>query len=128
MPVRGKVVLRSAARSDLLESRFWIVFGLPIISGQFFESHPQKRYSREAVFSSSWIFFFRRKELRFRLRSWQVNAGAAAAADANPVVMLIMRLLAAASMADNGIAFTSGASPQDDFGAARRPIGFELVL
>jgi len=52
---------------------------------------------------------------------------AAAAADANPVVMLIVRLFAAASMADDRIAFTSGASPQDDFGAARRPIGFELV-
>jgi hypothetical protein len=53
--------------------------------------------------------------------------GAAAAADANPVVMLIVRLLAAASMADDRIAFTSGASPQDDFGAVRRPIDFELV-
>lgn len=53
--------------------------------------------------------------------------GAAAAADANPIVMLVMRLLAAASMADDGIAFTSGASPHDDFGAARRPIRFELV-
>jgi hypothetical protein len=41
--------------------------------------------------------------------------------------MLIVRLLAAAPMADDRIAFTSGASPQDDFGAVRRPIDFELV-
>ena len=53
--------------------------------------------------------------------------GAATAPDPDPIVMFIVRLLAAASMADDRIAFTSGASPQDDFGAARRPIGFELV-
>jgi len=41
--------------------------------------------------------------------------------------MLIVRLLTAAAMADDRIAFTSGASPQEDFGAARGPIGFELV-
>ena len=52
---------------------------------------------------------------------------AATATDADPIVVFIMRLLAAASMADDRIAFTSGASPQDDFGAVRRPIGFELV-
>jgi uncharacterized protein YaeQ len=44
-----------------------------------------------------------------------------------PVVMLIVRLLAAASMTDDRIAFTSGASPQDDFGAARGPIGSARV-
>jgi hypothetical protein len=53
--------------------------------------------------------------------------GAATAPDANPVVMLVVGLLAAASMADDRILFASGASPQDDFGAARGPIGFELV-
>ena len=52
---------------------------------------------------------------------------ATAAPDVNPVVMLIVRLLAAASMADDGIAFTSGASPQDNFGAPRGPLRFELV-
>jgi hypothetical protein len=41
--------------------------------------------------------------------------------------MLIVRLLAAVSMADDRIALTNRASPQDDFGAARGPIGFELV-
>ena len=53
--------------------------------------------------------------------------GAAAAADPDPVVVFIVRLLAAASMADDRIAFTNGAAPQDDFGTARSPIGFELV-
>jgi len=41
--------------------------------------------------------------------------------------MLVVCLLAAVSMADDRIAFTSRASPQDDFGAARGPIVFELV-
>ena len=53
--------------------------------------------------------------------------GAATAPDANPVVMFIVRLLAAASVADDRIAFTSGTSPQNDLGAARGPIRFELV-
>ena len=38
-----------------------------------------------------------------------------------------MRLLAAASVADDRIALTNRASPQDDLGAARSPIRFELV-
>ena len=53
--------------------------------------------------------------------------GAATAPDVNPVVMLIVRLLAAASVADDRIAFTSGTSPQNDLGATRGPIRFELV-
>jgi hypothetical protein len=52
---------------------------------------------------------------------------AAPATDAHPVVMLIVRRLAAASMADDRIAFTKGAAPQDHFGALFGPIGFELV-
>jgi hypothetical protein len=53
--------------------------------------------------------------------------GAATATDANPVVVFIVGLLATASMADDGIAFTNRASPQDDFGATRGPLRFELV-
>jgi hypothetical protein len=53
--------------------------------------------------------------------------GAATATDANPVVMLIVSLLAAASVTDDRIAFTNGASPQNTFGTACSPIGFELV-
>ncbi|HYR87390.1 MAG TPA: hypothetical protein VE422_25120 [Terriglobia bacterium] len=53
--------------------------------------------------------------------------GAAAAADANPVVMLVVCLLAAASMADNRIVLTDGASPENGFGATGSPIGFQLV-
>jgi hypothetical protein len=40
--------------------------------------------------------------------------------------MLIVRLLAAASLADDRIMFTNGASP-DDFVAVCSPIGFQLV-
>jgi hypothetical protein len=43
-------------------------------------------------------------------------------------VMLIVCLLAAASMADDRIVFTSGTSPQKDLGTARCPIRFELVF
>ena len=53
--------------------------------------------------------------------------GATAATDVDPVVVFIVGLLAAASMADDRIAFTNRASPQDDFGAARGPLRFELV-
>ena len=52
---------------------------------------------------------------------------AATAPDLDPIMVFIVRLFAAVSMADNRIAFTSGASPQDDFGAARGPIRFTLV-
>jgi hypothetical protein len=53
--------------------------------------------------------------------------GAATTPDPNPVVMFIVRLLAAAAMANDRIAFTNGASPQDDLGAACGPVGFQLV-
>jgi hypothetical protein len=52
---------------------------------------------------------------------------AATAPNPDPVVVCIVRLLAATSVANDQIASTNRASPQDDFGAACRPIGFELV-
>jgi hypothetical protein len=65
-------------------------------------------------------------------KRWQEGEGLAAtgattATDPDPIVMLIVRLLAAASMADNRIAFTLGTSPQDNLVTAFGPIGFELV-
>jgi hypothetical protein len=53
--------------------------------------------------------------------------GAATASNPDPVVVFIVGLLAAAPMTDDGIAFTSGAPAQDDIGAARGPIRFQLV-
>ena len=53
--------------------------------------------------------------------------GAATATDVNPVVVFIVRLLAAASVADDRIDFASGTSPQNNLGAARGPFPFELV-
>jgi len=41
--------------------------------------------------------------------------------------MFIVRLLAAASVADDRIDFASGTSPQNNLGAARGPFPFELV-
>ena len=41
--------------------------------------------------------------------------------------MFIMRLLATTSVADDRITFTSGTSPQNNLGATRGPIRFELV-
>ena len=52
---------------------------------------------------------------------------AATSPDPDPVVVFIVGLLAAASMADDRIAFTSRASMQDNFGATRGPLRFELV-
>ena len=52
---------------------------------------------------------------------------AKATSDPNPVMMFIVRLLAAAPVADDRIAFANGASPQDDLIAVSGPIGFELV-
>jgi hypothetical protein len=53
--------------------------------------------------------------------------GAAAATNVCPIVMLIMLLLAAASVADDRIHFTCRTSSQNNLGAARGPIRFELV-
>ena len=53
--------------------------------------------------------------------------GTATTTNANPIVMLIMRLLAAASVTDDRINFTRRASPQNNLGAARGPIRFQLV-
>ena len=52
---------------------------------------------------------------------------AKAAPDPNPVVMFIVRLLAPATMTDDGIAFANRASPQDELIAVCGPIGFQLV-
>jgi hypothetical protein len=41
--------------------------------------------------------------------------------------MFIVGLLAAASVADDRVAFTNRASPQDDFVAVCGPVGFQLV-
>ena len=65
-------------------------------------------------------------------KQWEESEGlpanwAATATDANPIVILIVRLLAAAAVADDRIAFASGASPQNNLGAGRGPIRFELV-
>jgi hypothetical protein len=53
--------------------------------------------------------------------------GAAATTNPNPIVMLIVRLLAAASVADDRIPFTGRASPQDDLVAVSGPVRFQLV-
>jgi hypothetical protein len=53
--------------------------------------------------------------------------GAATSPDANPVVVCIVCLLAPASVADDQIASTNRASPQDHLATARGPIRFELV-
>jgi hypothetical protein len=52
---------------------------------------------------------------------------AKAAPDSTPVVMFIVRLLAAASVTDDGITIANRASPEHDLLAVARPIGFELV-
>jgi hypothetical protein len=53
--------------------------------------------------------------------------GTAATADANPVVMLVMCLLAPASMANDRIVLANGALPQNGARTTGGPIGFQLV-
>ena len=65
-------------------------------------------------------------------KQWKEGEGlpatvAETAPDPNPVVMLIVRLLATAPVADDRVVCTNGASPQDDLNAAFGPIGFKLV-
>jgi hypothetical protein len=52
---------------------------------------------------------------------------AASATDANPVVMLIVGLLTASPMTDDGIAHTNGTLPKDDLVAISGLVAFELV-
>ena len=52
---------------------------------------------------------------------------AVTATDWDPVVMRIVRLLAASSVTGDRIALTHGTSPQDDVGALFGPIRIELV-
>jgi hypothetical protein len=52
---------------------------------------------------------------------------AKSASDPNPVVTFIVRLLAAATVANDGIPFANRASPQHDLLAVASPIGFDLV-
>ena len=71
--------------------------------------------------------------MRIRERKqWQESEGlstyhATTAMDRNPIMMLIVRLLAPPSVANDGIPFANRASPQDDLVAVSSPIGFELV-
>src|SRR5437667_9781205 len=51
-----------------------------------------------------------------------------AASDANPIVMFIVRLLAAATMPDYRLAFTNRALTQNDVGASCGPVGSQVVL
>jgi hypothetical protein len=53
--------------------------------------------------------------------------GAPTATDPDPVVILVVRLLAPATVTDDGIAFANRASPQDELIALCGPIGFQLV-
>jgi hypothetical protein len=52
---------------------------------------------------------------------------AVTATDWDPVMVLIVRLLAASSVTGDRIALTNGTSPQDDVGALFGPIGLQLV-
>jgi len=53
---------------------------------------------------------------------------AQAAANSDPIVAFVMRLLAAAAVADDGVLATNRAAAQDGFRAGLGPIGFEVVL
>jgi hypothetical protein len=71
--------------------------------------------------------------VRIRERKrWEEGKGlsttwAATAPDLDPVVLLIVRLLAASSVTRDRIAFTNGASAQDDLVGVFGPVSFQLV-
>src|SRR5262245_64927497 len=69
----------------------------------------------------------RRRERR-QERECLAAAVAEAAANPDPIMVFIMRLLAAAAVTDDGVLGTNGASAQDDSRARLSPIGFEVVL
>ena len=65
-------------------------------------------------------------------KQWKEGEGlsatwAATAPDLDPVVMLVVRLLASSSVAGDRIAFTNRASPQDDFLALFGPVSFDSL-
>jgi len=65
-------------------------------------------------------------------KQWQkgkslLATGAITALDLNPVVMFIVRLLAAASVTDDRIGTAKRTSPQDHIGAPLVPIAFDLA-
>jgi hypothetical protein len=51
-----------------------------------------------------------------------------AAANANPVMVFVMRLFAPPTVADDGVLQTRRALAKNDFLCCRGPIGFEVVL
>ena len=58
----------------------------------------------------------------------RVAAIAEAAANPDPIVVFIMRLFAAAAMADDGVLGTNRAAAQDDSRAGLSPVGVKVVL
>jgi hypothetical protein len=68
------------------------------------------------------------RERKQRQESEGLSAiGAATATNLNPVMILIVRLLAAAAVADNRTLITNGALRQADLVAVSSPVAFELV-
>ena len=71
--------------------------------------------------------------VRIRERKWREEGKglsatwAATAPDLDPVVMLIVCLLAASSVTRDRIAFTNGETAQDDLVGVFGPVSFELV-
>jgi len=61
-------------------------------------------------------------------REGLVTAIADATANPDPIVMFVMRLFAAAAMADDRVLGADRATAQDDFRGCLGPIGFEVVL
>lgn len=51
-----------------------------------------------------------------------------AAPNPDPIMLLVMRLFAAAAVTDDGVLGANRAAAQDDFGPRLGPIGFEVVL
>ena len=68
-----------------------------------------------------------RERKRREERKGRSATGAATAPDLDPVVRWIVRLLAAASVTRDRVAFTNGALAQDDLVGVVGPVSFQLV-
>jgi hypothetical protein len=68
-----------------------------------------------------------RKREQRKKREGRPAIGAASAMDPNPVVVLVMCLLATAPMTDNRISFTDWTPAYDVLVAVFRPVGCKLV-
>ena len=87
----------------------------------FRKAQPQRLAARHQT-----VMRVRKREHRKKSEG-RPTIGAAAAMDPNPVMMLVVGLLAAAAVTNDGISFTNRTVTENVFVAVYRPVGFKLL-